>query len=461
MREVLTVLAVVLVVATVRAQTGEPATVKVKAWMKSPAKATVFDTSTLAGLKDFHPENVDLDTYGGWKVPGTPAKATGFFYAQQIDGRWWLIDPEGNRFLHMAVVSVGVQHGPGFKAALAAKFGGSRDQWLAATMALLTNAGFNGTGAWSDDALLQASPRRLVYTPILNLMSGYGHKHGGMRQDPGHAGYPGDCIFSFDPGFAAYADQACQSLAQHKDDPWLLGYFSDNELPLWKGTLTAFLKLPESEPGHAAAAQWKAARPGGAAAPITPADEDAFRIFVAERYFSICRAAIHKYDPHHMYIGSRFHSGEKKSEKFIAAAGKYLDVVSINVYGNWNPREDAANWARWAGKPMIPTEWYAKGMDSGMKNDTGAGWTVPTQKDRGYFYQHFVLQMLASKGAVGWHWFKYADNDPLDTSADPSNRDSNKGIVNGKYEPYEPLREAMTALNKVAYPLTAYFDRKP
>ncbi|MDP3209629.1 MAG: hypothetical protein Q8M65_10805, partial [Rhodoglobus sp.] len=84
------------------------------------------------------------------------------------------------------------------------------------------------------------------------------------------------------------------------------------------------------------------------------------------------------------------------------------------------------------------TEWYAKGMDSGMANTSGAGWTVKTQADRGRFYENFTLGLLEARGCVGWHWFKYGDNDPTDTKADPSNTDSNKGIVTNRYAPSTP-----------------------
>jgi hypothetical protein len=95
-----------------------------------------------------------------------------------------------------------------------------------------------------------------------------------------------------------------------------------------------------------------------------------------------------------------------------------------------------------------------------MANKTGAGWNVKTQRDRGLFYQNFTLALLESRGCVGWHWFKYADNDPANTKADPSNLDSNKGIINCSYKPYTELLDAMQALNAQVYPLTAFFDRR-
>jgi hypothetical protein len=54
---------------------------------------------------------------------------------------------------------------------------------------------------------------------------------------------------------------------------------------------------------------------------------------------------------------------------------------------------------------------------------------------------------------VGWHWFKYMDNDPTDTTMDASNLDSNKGIVSMVYEPYEELLGAMKVMNAYVYPL--------
>ena len=106
------------------------------------------------------------------------------------------------------------------------------------------------------------------------------------------------------------------------------------------------------------------------------------------------------------------------------------------------------------------TEFYAKGQDSGLPNNTGAGWLVPTQRDRGRFYQHFTLGLLESKSCVGWHWFKYRDNSPEDLSTDPSNRDSNKGIVDYQYKPYLPLLEDMRELNSEVYALIDYFDSR-
>jgi hypothetical protein len=142
-------------------------------------------------------------------------------------------------------------------------------------------------------------------------------------------------------------------------------------------------------------------------------------------------------------------------------AGKHLPVIAMNVYGDWTPTETVRKWEQWSGRPMMATEWYAKAQDApGLANKTGAGWNVKTQRDRALFYQNFTLALLEARGCVGWHWFKYADNDPANPKADPSNLDSNKGIVNCAYQPYAELLDAMQALNAQVYPLTAFFDRR-
>ncbi len=134
-------------------------------------------------------------------------------------------------------------------------------------------------------------------------------------------------------------------------------------------------------------------------------------------------------------------------------------ATSVNYYDVWTPsQQQLALWESESGKPVLITEWYTKAEDSGLANTGGAGWLVKTQHDRGLFYQNYTLALLQSKVCVGWDWFKYADNDPTDISADPSNRDANKGIVNMRYQPYQPLLEDMKQINNRVYTLADYFN---
>ena len=47
----------------------------------------------------------DWDQYGGWKG-GPTFEATGHFYVKKVDGKWWMIDPEGHLFWSHGVVRV-------------------------------------------------------------------------------------------------------------------------------------------------------------------------------------------------------------------------------------------------------------------------------------------------------------------------------------------------------------------
>ena len=48
---------------------------------------------------------------------------------------------------------------------------------------------------------------------------------------------------------------------------------------------------------------------------------------------------------------------------------------------------------------------------------------------------------------------------PEDLTTDPSNRDSNKGLVTIRYEPYRELADGMREFNRQAYRLADFFDR--
>ena len=439
---------------------AEPASssVLVSAAKTKPSNPWLDYPTRLVGTLPSYQSTTDtaLSTYGGLK--SDRRAATGFFRAEKSCARWWLVDPEGYAFIHVGVVATAYPKG--------SSTAGTPAAWAASTTELLHAHGFNGTGAWSDTALLRSAPRPVVYTQMWNFMGAYGAKRGGTFQKSGHLGYPGDCIFVFDPAFPAFCDDYAKRLAATKEDPWLLGHFSDNELPLYTKSLDNFLKLPATDPGRIAADEWLAARraahPTEAAAPtLTDDQRQAFLGFVADRYLAITTSSIRKYDPNHLCLGPRFDFQALQSPPLFAAAGRHLDVIAVNYYHAWSPDPvRVANWVKWSGKPFLVTEWYAKGMDSGFANTTGAGWVVKTQADRGKFYQNFTLGLLESGGCVGWHWFKYRDNDPTSKTTDPSNLDSNKGIVTLGLEPYAPLLSAMHELNRQVYSLIAYFDHR-
>ena len=392
--------------------------------------------------------------------------ATGFFHTVRDGERWWLVDPEGYRHFNMAVVTFRKGNGEVNKKAFSKKFNDNDEVWMNKTAKMLQELYFNGFGSWSNDELIRAynsankGRHQLSYTIMLNFMSSYGRQRGGTYYLPGHTGYPNKAIFVFDKAFEEFCDSHAKKLCKHKNDPNLLGYFSDNELPLDNRCLNGYLTLPEGDEGRKAAEQWLAER-NIAKADITDEIRNDFAGYVADKYFSIVSAAIRRHDPNHMFLGSRLYGRSKRVKQVVEAAGRHCDIVSINYYDHWTPSTKLMdNWGEWAGKPFIITEFYTKGMDSGLPNKSGAGMIVKTQQDRAYAYQHFTSGLLESGNCVGWQWFRYLDNDPTDKSKKPEHNDSNKGLLNNEYEPYKELAEGMKQMNCNVYPLAKFFDSK-
>ena len=416
-------------------------------------------TRVMEQLAGFTPKIIATDKWGG-RLDHTEA-ATGFFYTKKIGDRWWAIDPAGHEYFHMAVVALDPSPSPNAQTALQHLYS-NQQTWMVKTQAMLLQNGFNGTGAWSNIDLIRHSPLQathpLAYTVILNFMADYGKKRGGLHDTPGHAGFPHDTIFVFDPDFQKFVEDAAKQIRDYADDPNLFGYFSDNELPLNRSNLDGYLALPHNEPGYLAAKKWMDQH--NASHPTDDLRKE-FLAYEVDLYYAIVSAAIRKNDPHHMYLGSRITGKTEQCPEVFHVLGKYADAISVNYYNSWTPDTQLlAMWERESGKPEIITEWYVKGNDSGMPNKTGAGWLVNTQAERGDFYQNYAMQLIQSKTIIGWHWFKYQDNDPNDPHAELSNKDANKGIVNIKYQPYAPLLERMRQMNPNAYTLANYFDAR-
>ncbi|MGQ7947540.1 hypothetical protein [Flavobacterium sp. WC2509] len=433
-------------------------------------KWVVYEAQTVDKLVGFKiPQTqAPISIYGGWKT--WQKEATGFFRTQKIDNRWWIIDPEGYPFISKGVAVFNPGRSVNQQKVFDKKYG-TKENWLKQETQMLRSNGFNGVGAWSNVDVLKESENPLVYTIIISPMEMYHSDHikkyGGKYKEASWQNYRFDLVMVFDKEFDVYVEKAVKSIVKYKDDKYLLGYFTDNELPWYNNALDKHLTLlAKDEQGYIAAKEWLDQRKGFNASitDVTQEDRMAFTAFYFETYMKKVTTALRKADPNHMYLGCRFNQDKEQeltNPEIFKVAGKYMDIVSINHYRKWEPSQDLMNnWGEWSGKPFLITEWYTKGEDSGLPNNTGAGWLVRTQQERGLFYQNFTLELLKNKNSVGWHWFKYMDNDPEDLSTDYSNRDSNKGIVNNKFEPYLPLLKEMKIINDNALNLIQYFDKR-
>lgn len=441
--------------------------------VKANASSTNYSerlTRVLSDLEDFDSSETfpETDTYGGI-IDGEPLEATGFFRTEKIDGRWWLVTPEGNKFISIGLNSVKPGASEAELAAVKEKYG-TTTNWAKETTSWLLGLGFNTAGGFSRPYMLKSAQPQLSYTPVLYFMKSYAEETGQSVEQSGHSGFANNNTMPvFDPAWVDFCDEyAREQTAGWLDDKYILGWMSDNELPVEDDMLVRYLTLDPSQSAniysYAAAWEWFSAvtkKKNPTVQDITPELRDAWREFVYDRYYSVVSAALKKNDPNHLYLGSRHMGRGYRSKGMMRAAGRYCDAVTVNYYNAWTPDPVMMEqWQECTGKPFIITEWYAMAMDSGMSNETGAGWIVKTQSERGDFYQSFALGLLENKSCIGFHWFQYRDNDPGDASADASNKSSNKGIVTLDLTPYEALTEKMCELNKNVYGAVNYLDGK-
>lgn len=423
-------------------------------WVQHP-------TRLLEKLDGYKPAGaaVKLDRFGGW-MDRPREKATGFFYVKQIDGRFWLIDPEGYRFYHVAMNSAGEPRN-------VTQNYGSPEKWAEALTAQLREAGFNGLGNGNSPRLAQVK-QPLVWVRRHNFMFAFAKEKKLVSPAAGTQGFIDRIMPVFNPDFEAFCDRFGAELTSTANEPNLLGIMTDNELQcpvdLLDRCLKANPKIDALTANREAANAWLKARKGAVdLKAINQHDRYEFIAYAFERYYTFVTRAVRKYDPNHLYLGSRinYHAGEFDNPWFWKMLGKYHDVVSVNYYSEWGPdREQFAQWMQWAGRPVLLTEWYAKALDvKELSNQLGAGWLVKTQEDRAAYYQHFALNALELPNIVGWHWFKYLD-DPKESKALDSAGGSNKGMFDLYGKPYAPLFERAKAVNHEVYPLIEFFDKR-
>ncbi len=404
----------------------------------------------------------ERDRYGGWNK--LRFESTGFFHVSVRDGIWWLVTPEGNAFISKGVnhVSFLADHAPKldyspYQRAVQDKYG-SEDAWAEAVVKRLRSWGFNTLGSWSSSSTFN---RNMAYTINLNLATRAGADW--------LKGSVGD-FFSED--FEQKMDSACQQLCRpHAGDPWLLGYFTDNELRWgadWRGKLSLleeYLRFPEGAAGRKAALEFLQQRYTDVAAfnrawginitgwdeltgqeqasgDAVQTDQAAWQEVVAKRYFEVCKKAILKADPNHLILGCRF-AGQAPAPVLRGLSGE-VDVVSFNNYGQTAPAGTLRDIHRLTGRPIMLTEFSFKAMDSGLPNTRGAGRPVATQKDRADGFTGYVHGLVDLPFMVGFHWFEHAD-EPKEGRFDGEN--SNYGLVTIEDRPWDILTQCMTQVN--------------
>ena len=436
-------------------------------------------TRTISGLKDLDKYvNINVtpeyDIYGGIIDSEIRQEAKGYFYTKKIGERWWMIDPLGYPCYLRALSGITYEYSdnsPNQLPSVIKKYG-SKEKWgISATRHVVDDLYFNlSTTKVPEVTDVEQGIFRQV--SIGTFAGGYGSKIGVNASRGGSTTFKNNNTMPvFDPGFETFSDElAKQVTAPHLGDKLLIGYTTDNELPMEEDMLMNYLSvdptLPENYYSYACTWTWLVNITGeeNPSAAITPELKELFRGFVWDRYYSVVCPAVRKYDPDHMLLGTRFLTNVRNAEWVLRFAGYYLDAITINWYFTWEPQVESLQMISTYGQlPIIVTEFYAKAKENEgnlQHTDSSAGWLVQTQTDRGYFYQNFTLRLLECKNVIGWHWFQYLDCDPAGSQTDASSQDSNKGIMSNTHNEYTDLTEKMVEINKNVYTLIEYFDAK-
>src|SRR6266478_5998600 len=150
------------------------------------------------------------------------------FLIQQREGITWLANPNGERFVSFGVccVNLGVSRSefssdnPGYAAW---QHYSDSNRWAEATLKRLKAWHFTTIGGWSDFSILrQCRDIDVAFMPVLHIGSTAGAPWWDM----------------WDPKIVDRMDQvAREQILALRDDPRLIGYYSDNEIGWWNAIL--------------------------------------------------------------------------------------------------------------------------------------------------------------------------------------------------------------------------------
>ncbi len=411
----------------------------------------------------------ELDEFGG--LIGVRRAATGFFRTTRAQGRWWLVDPNG--FLFLSVGVNGVSLGSDSKAGdTRASYRGSclvkhdsEAAWAKATVERLRTWGFNTLGAGSDAV---ARGQRMPYAVALRCA--------GVDAEGKRRRFPDVFDPAYERAVRRHASHVCRPLAS---DRWLLGYFTDLDLP-WEPTdsrpetlLAQFLGLSDEAGGRRVLLRFledrylniselnrawgtdygsfeEVGRSPQVGSRVPQNDLDAFQREVAREYFRIAHDAIRAVDKYHLILGPRF--CQQVPRPVLEAMADYVNVVSLSFRGTAPPAEHLRQIHRVAGWPVILADLGSQWRDDRGSDRTAAGTTPVAREDVGQLYQAFVEDLLALPMVVGYHWCGYVDEASGDASRLAGAR---IGLVDIRDEPCAEFVRAVAEVNSGIYRLAA------
>jgi hypothetical protein len=443
-----------------------------------------------------HPGPDGWDKYGGWAA-GPKLEATGRFRAEKVDGKWWLVDPEGHLWWSHGPVRVnpstsvtpldgrefyftnlpapdspfalfytthdellwpyyvarGIKRTYDFSSANAfRKYGADwRARFADLAHQRLRSWGMNTIANSSDRSICLLD--RTPYCDRIDLKS------------PDLAGaHLGWWRFK-DPFHLEFRTALRRQLLERKhelDDPWCFGLFVDNEISWGDETSLAEWTLlsPPTQPAklefirrlrekygtiEALNAAWTASFDSWDAlgqsqqAPPAGARADCidFSTALVEAYFRNVREEFKSVAPDLLYMGCRF-AGSTKTAVQIAA--RYCDVISYNIYRH---SLDGFKLPEGVDKPVIVGEFHFGALDRGPFDPSLI--QVADQDARAQAYVTYITSALRHPNFVGAHWHQFGE-EPTGGRFDGENMQN--GLVDVCDNPYP---ETVAGIRQVGY----------
>lgn len=441
------------------------------------------------------------DSYGGWSE-GPQLEATGWFRTENVDGKWWLVTPEGRLFLSAGMDCLGTWEqtfveqreawfawlpaeddpvfgkmfghvqgvhsmadpvgGKGrtysfYRTNLVRKYGGDWPTlWRDTSVRRLRSWGFNTIGNWSQGDVIEDA--RMPYVATAGAS-------GPFRRIEGGGGYWAKMPDVYDPDFEKAVEAGLAPAAKaHANNPYCIGLFADNEMA-WEAIRAGTLASPPDQPCRIAmvdrlkekyktldalnaawstsAVDWDSLRMPPLPNAACEEDLQAFVYAFAHRYFTLVKTVIKREAPHLLYLGCRFAYAPKT---VVRACADVADVVSYNIYRrSVGPTEFAGENA--LGKPIIIGEFHFGALDRGMFH-TGLVATA-NQEERAAAYKTYVRSVVDHPAFVGFHWFQYIDEPITGRTIDGENY--NIGFVTVVDTPYPELVAAARDVHAEMY----------
>jgi hypothetical protein len=394
--------------------------------------------------------------YGGYLQK--QVKGSGFFRTEEIDGRWWFVDPDGYLFLSHGIDCVN-PGGGGNANNLDKRANMFKELPPEQFRQNYRNRESASYGAWNLYRRYGEDYREKANEMVIKRMDRWGLNTIANWSSAGVYGLKkkahtlqlrglfmdGNLMGLADvyaPDFAAKIDSSMKTyLPENKDNPWVLGYFVGNE-PSWLGQEARLCDLIlEGEDRPIKTVLEKYLKNDNIAERKKEFIYNTFNIFL-----QTVKTTMKRYDPNHLNLGIRFGNLNELDETLMEICRNAFDILSFNCYA-LEPDKDMMDRAlRLTNTPMIIGEYHFGTVDRGMAQSL---WQVKSQEQRGVAYRYYTERGYSHPGLIGTGYFQWCDQDLMGRGNDGENY--NCGLVDVTDRPYKYQVEAMMETAKRLY----------